>query len=286
MGHGAQQITSMNSEANPKEIPDNRVAPLERSSAMRDDVWSPLRKLTSARIALGRAGGSMPTRHRLDFQLAHASARDAVWSHFDPEFLAADLRKFGQEVITLESAAADRTEFLQRPDLGRRLSPESRDRLQRHSEQSTGVDLAVVVTDGLSALAVTTQSAPVLAELLKLLRHDAWSIAPLIVARHGRVALQDEIGEICRARISLILIGERPGLGSADSMGLYFTYSPKIGNTDADRNCISNVRQGGLPPVEAARKVSYLLNVCRKRAVSGVQLKDDFAARTGISGAA
>jgi ethanolamine ammonia-lyase small subunit len=276
----------MNSEANPKETPDHRVAPLERSSTMRDDVWSPLRKLTSARIALGRAGGSMPTRHRLDFQLAHASARDAVWSHFDPESLSADLRKFGQEVMTIESAAADRTEFLQRPDLGRRLATKSRDRLQRHAEQSAGVDLAIIVTDGLSALAVMAQSPPFLAELLELLRHDSWLIAPLIVARHGRVALQDEIGEICRAKISLILIGERPGLGSADSMGLYFTYAPKIGNTDADRNCISNVRLGGLPPVEAARKVSYLLNVCRKRAISGVQLKDDFAARIAISGAA
>jgi ethanolamine ammonia-lyase small subunit len=276
----------MNTQSNSEKIPDSRVTPLERSSAMQDDVWSPLRKLTSARIALGRAGGSMPTRHRLDFQLAHASARDAVWSHFDPASLAADLRKTGEEVITVESAAADRAEFLQRPDLGRRLATQSLVRLQRHSEQSTGVDLAIIVTDGLSALAVMAQSAPFLAELLELLRHDAWSIAPLIVARHGRVALQDEIGEICRAKISLILIGERPGLGSADSMGLYFTYSPKIGNTDADRNCISNVRQGGLPPIEAARKVSYLLNVCRKRAVSGVQLKDDFAARIAISGAA
>jgi ethanolamine ammonia-lyase small subunit len=276
----------VNTESNSKEIPDTPVTPLDRPSAMRDDVWSPLRKLTSARIALGRAGGSMPTRHRLDFQLAHASARDAVWSHFDPETLAADLRKTGEEVMTVESAAKDRAEFLQRPDLGRRLAPESRVRLQRHAEQSAGVDLAIIVTDGLSALAVTAQSAPFLVKFLELLRQDSWSISPLIVARHGRVALQDEIGEICRAKISLILIGERPGLGSADSMGLYFTYSPKIGNTDAGRNCISNVRQGGLPPGEAARKVSYLLHVCRKRAVSGVQLKDDFAARRGISGAA
>jgi ethanolamine ammonia-lyase small subunit len=266
----------MNTKANSNEIPDSRVTPLERSSTMQDDVWSPLRKLTSARIALGRAGGSLPTRHRLDFQLAHASARDAVWSHFDPESLAAEIRTMGQEVITVESAAADRTEFLQRPDLGRRLATESRARLLQHFAQSAGVDLAIVVSDGLSALAVTVQGAPFLAELLELLRHDSWSIAPLIVARHGRVALQDEIGEICRAKISLMLIGERPGLGSADSMGLYFTYSPKIGNTDANRNCISNVRQGGLAPVEAARKVSYLLHVCRKRAVSGVQLKDDF----------
>jgi ethanolamine ammonia-lyase small subunit len=274
----------MITKSNSKEIPDKPAAPLERPRDTRDDVWSPLRQLTSARIALGRAGGSMPTRHRLDFQLAHASARDAVWSHFDPESLAADIRKTtGEEVMTVESAATDRTEFLQRPDLGRRLAPESRVRLQGYFEQSTGVDLAIIVTDGLSALAVMAQSAPFLAELLELLRHDSWPIAPLIVARNGRVALQDEIGEICRARISLILIGERPGLGSADSMGLYFTHSPKIGNTDADRNCISNVRPGGLPPIEAARKVRYLLDVCKKRAISGVQLKDDFGVATGVA---
>src|SRR5580700_5020753 len=215
----------MNSEANSKETPGRRGAPLERWSGhvMRDDVWAPLRKLTSARIALGRAGGSMRTRHQLDFQLAHACARDAVWSPFDPDSLAADMRKIGQEVIVVESAARDRAEFLRRPDLGRRLSTESQV-LLKHLEKSAGVDLAIVVTDGLSALAVTTQSPPFLAELLDLLQHDSWSIAPLIVARHGRVALQDEIGEICRAKISLILIGERPGLGSPDSMGLYFIY--------------------------------------------------------------
>lgn len=268
----------MDSKANSEEIPGSRVAPMERRSDIRDDVWSPLRRFTSARIALGRAGGSLPTRHRLAFQLAHARARDAVWSHFDPEALAADIRKIGQEVITVESAATDRTEYLQRPDLGRRLATESRVRLRQRLGQSAGVDLAIIVTDGLSALAVTAQSPPFLAELFGLLRHNSWSLAPLIVARYGRVALQDEIGEVCRAKISLILIGERPGLGSADSMGLYFTYEPRIGNTDANRNCISNIRQGGLPPVEAARKVIYLLNMCKKRAISGVQLKDDFAA--------
>jgi ethanolamine ammonia-lyase small subunit len=219
----------------------------------------------------------MPTRHHLDFQLAHASARDAVWSLFDPDVLAAELEKLGQPVITVESAARDRTEFLQRPDFGRRLAPESRTRLLEHIGEGVEVDLAITITDGLSALAVTTQSPPFLAELLDLLSCDSWSFAPLIVARHGRVALEDEIGQICRAKISLILIGERPGLGSPDSMGAYFIYSPRIGKTDADRNCVSNIRQGGLPPVEAARKVSYLLGVCRKTTISGVLLKDDFS---------
>jgi ethanolamine ammonia-lyase small subunit len=269
----------MNSEANSKETPGRRGAPLERWSGhvMRDDVWAPLRKLTSARIALGRAGGSMRTRHQLDFQLAHACARDAVWSPFDPDSLAADMRKIGQEVIVVESAARDRAEFLRRPDLGRRLSTESQV-LLKHLEKSAGVDLAIVVTDGLSALAVTTQSPPFLAELLDLLQHDSWSLAPLIIARYGRVALQDQIGEICCAKISLILIGERPGLGSADSMGAYFIHSPKIGKTDADRNCVSNIRNGGLPPAGAARKVHHLLRACRKMAISGVQLKDDSGA--------
>ena len=171
----------MNSEANFKETSDSREAPLGRLSrgGMREDVWAPLRKLTSARIALGRAGGSMPTRHQLDFQLAHACARDAVWSRFDPDALAADLRKLGPEVITVESAARDRAEFLQRPDLGRRLATESRVRLLQQFGQSAGVDLAIIVTDGLSALAVTTQSPPFLAELLHLLQHDSWSIASI-----------------------------------------------------------------------------------------------------------
>jgi ethanolamine ammonia-lyase small subunit len=273
----------MNSDAYFKETPDGREPPLERWSGLRvrEDIWAPLRKFTSARIALGRAGSSVPTRHQLDFQLAHACARDAVWSHFDPEALAAGMRKLGQDVVTVESAASDRAEFLQRPDLGRRLAPESRAWLLQRIGQSVDVDLAIIVTDGLSALAVTTQTSPFLAELLDLLQREAWSLAPLIVARHGRVALQDEIGEICRAKISLILIGERPGLGSADSMGIYFIHSPEIGKTDADRNCVSNIRQGGLPPAEAARKVWHLLNACRRTATSGVQLKDDFSAAIG-----
>jgi len=277
----------MNSEANLEKTPDSRVALVARWSdtGIRDDVWAPLRKFTSARIALGRAGGSMPTRHRLAFQLAHARARDAVWSHFDAEALAADIRKMGEEVITVESAATDRAEFLQRPDLGRRLATESRIRLLHVIGQSSGLDLAIIVTDGLSALAVTTQALPFLAELLDLLQGDSWSLAPLIVASNGRVALQDEIGEICRAKISLILIGERPGLGSADSMGAYFIYSPKTGKTDADRNCVSNIRQGGLPPIEAARKVRYLLHACRKMSISGVQLKDDSGSPISALGA-
>jgi ethanolamine ammonia-lyase small subunit len=277
----------MNSDADSGQK-DSRGLPLERwtSPGMPNDVWAPLRKLTSARIALGRAGGSMPTRHQLDFQLAHACARDAVWSHFDSDALAAELGKGGQPVIIVESAARDRAEFLQRPDLGRRLAPESRARLLQCPGAGTDVDLVIVVTDGLSALAVTTQSPPFLAELLDLLQHDSWSFAPVIVARHGRVALQDEIGQICRATISLILIGERPGLGSPDSMGVYFTYSPKPGNTDAERNCVSNIRQGGLPPVDAAHKVSHLLHACRKSATSGILLKDDSAAVITSLGAA
>jgi ethanolamine ammonia-lyase small subunit len=267
----------MNSKTDSDEKLERTEAPLQRwtGPGVREDVWSPLRRFTSARIALGRAGGSMPTRHQLAFQLAHASARDAVWSHFDPDALAAELGKLGHPVLTVESAARDRAEYLQRPDLGRRLAPESRASLVQHLGEGVGVDLAIIVTDGLSALAVTTQSPPFLAELFTLLSHDSWSIAPVIVARHGRVALEDEIGEICRAKISLILIGERPGLGSPDSMGIYFIYSPKPEKTDADRNCVSNIRQGGLPPVEAARKVSHLLSVCRNTTTSGVLLKDD-----------
>ncbi|MDR3401721.1 MAG: ethanolamine ammonia-lyase subunit EutC [Chthoniobacter sp.] len=239
------------------------------------DPWHELRDITAARIALGRTGGSVPTRALLDFRLAHARARDAVLSHFDADALAAHLQAFGHPVLLAESAARDRAEFLQRPDLGRRLGHDSRARLVEAAAGSARCDLVIIISDGLSTLAATTQSEPLLAALLPLLDGSQWSLAPLIVARHARVGLQDEIGEIFRAKISLMLLGERPGLGSADSLGAYFTHAPALGMTDADRNCISNIRPGGLSSAEAAHKLHYLLTQSRTLGLSGVALKDD-----------
>jgi len=239
------------------------------------DPWVDLRKLTTARIALGRAGGSLRTRSRLDFRLAHSKARDAVWSPFEPEMLASELRVYWNDVVVLESAVTDRAEYLRRPDLGRRLAPGDREKLLSLLAGEKAYDLVIIVSDGLSTLAATTQTAPLISALLPLLTTDGWTIAPLVVVRNGRVAIQDEIGEICRARISLMLIGERPGLGSTDSMGAYFTHSPGKAKTDADRNCVSNIRQEGINPSDAARKLCHLLNASRKLGISGVNLKDD-----------
>jgi len=236
------------------------------------DPWSHLRRHTGARIALGRAGGSLPTPARLDFQLAHAHARDAVLSPFDPEAFAERLRVLSPLVLPVLSAARDRAEYLRRPDLGRRLAPESRTLLESHA---TPCDLVIIVSDGLSAHAVATQCEPLLAALLPLIRASRWTLAPLIVARHARVALQDEIGALLKATVSLILLGERPGLGSADSLGAYFIHTPFIARTDADRNCISNIREAGLPISAAAAKLHYLLGKSYGLRLSGVQLKDD-----------
>jgi ethanolamine ammonia-lyase small subunit len=242
---------------------------------MPTDAWQQLRTLTSARIALGRSGGSLPTQARLEFQLAHARARDAVAAPFDAAALAERLRPLGEPVLILRSAARDRAEFLRRPDLGRRLSPESAALLSESASPHPPVDLVVILSDGLSSHAAATWGAPLLAALLPLVRASRWSLAPLIVAHHGRVALQDEIGVLLKASLSLMLLGERPGLGSADSLGAYFTYLPRIGRTDTDRNCVSNIREGGLSASHAAAKVHSLIAKSLRLRLSGVALKDD-----------
>jgi len=240
------------------------------------DPWNQLRRLTHARIALGRSGGSLPTRERLDFQLAHARARDAVLAPFDPHALAARLHALSQQpVLVLHSAASDRAEFLRRPDLGRRLAPESRVLVASHAGEA--FDLAIILSDGLSTHAAVTQCEPLLSAFLPLARASGWMLAPLMVARHARVALQDEIGALLKTRVSLILLGERPGLGSADSLGAYFTHGPGPGRVDADRNCVSNIRNGGLSIAEAAQKLHHLIENSLRLGLSGVNLKDDGA---------
>jgi ethanolamine ammonia-lyase small subunit len=240
------------------------------------DPWASLRSATSARIALGRAGGSLPTRQWLDFKAAHAAAREAVHFPFDAEQLATEVAALGVEIVIVDSAAADRRTFLERPDLGRQLSEPSRYTLQQ-MQANAEIDLAIVVSDGLSAIAVQRQTRPLLELLLPKLRADGWRLAPLIIARFGRVALEDEIGQLLGAEMALMLIGERPGLGSPDSLGAYLVYTPRAGNTDANRNCVSNIRPEGLPHAAAADTIYYLLSEARRRRLSGVQLKDQRA---------
>src|SRR4051794_7118657 len=189
------------------------------------DRWEALRSATSARIALGRAGGSLPTQAWLDFKSAHAAARDAVNCAFDAEQFAVEIGTLGARVVVVDSAAPDRRTFLLRPDLGRRLDERSRYALQE-LPAGTDHDLAIVVSDGLSALAVHRQSRLLLEELLPKLKRDGWQVAPIVVVRFGRVAIEDEIGQLMGAQLALILIGERPGLGSPDGLGAYLVYAP------------------------------------------------------------
>lgn len=243
--------------------------------------WLELRRLTPARIALGRTGTSMPTKAQLDFQYAHAQARDAVHLPFDHAGLSAQLAERGRESLLLRSAATDRNSYLQRPDLGRKLSDESAQTLRDYaSAHPGGVDLVIVVADGLSALAVHRHTVPFLTRLEEQASADGWSMSPVILVEQGRVAVADEIGELLGAKMVVILIGERPGLSSPDSLGLYFTYNPKIGLTDAYRNCISNVRLEGLSYGMAAHRLLYLMREACRRQLSGVNLKDEAQVQT------
>jgi ethanolamine ammonia-lyase small subunit len=238
-----------------------------------EDPWSHLAQLTPARIALGHAGCGLPTREVLRFALAHARARDAVHTRFDVERIEAAIRGVGFETLTVVSAAASREIYLRRPDLGRRLSAASRTMLEA---RSTGdVDLAFVVADGLSSAAVHVQAVPLIAALAPLIAQAGWRAAPVVLAREARVALGDEIGALLKARAVVLLVGERPGLSSPDSLGIYLTFAPKIGRTDAERNCLSNIREEGLAPQTAAVKLIWLLREAFRRQLTGIALKDD-----------
>ncbi|MBK3507778.1 ethanolamine ammonia-lyase subunit EutC [Pseudomonas sp. LF135] len=246
-----------------------------------DNPWLELRRLTPARIALGRTGTSIPTSAQLDFQFAHAQARDAVHLPFDHEGLSSQMAERGRESLLLHSAAVDRHMYLQRPDLGRRLSDESAQSLRDYAAANPGgVDLAVVVADGLSALAVHKHTLPFLTRMEEQTHAEGWSLSPVILVEQGRVAVADEIGQLLGAKMVVILIGERPGLSSPDSLGLYFTYNPKVGLTDAYRNCISNVRLEGLSYGMAAHRLLYLMKEACRRQLSGVNLKDEAQVQT------
>jgi len=269
-------------------------------SLQHDDPWRALRRFTNARIALGRTGDSLPTRPLLAFNLSHAQARDAVHQTLDTSALAADLSQAGHRTIQVCSAAPDREHYLRRPDMGRRLSDASvqalRD-LHRHDDGARspaaknsrnyidtpntadsgdahdGPDIVFVIGDGLSAYAGARHAVPFLQAICA--RLNDWKIGPVVIATQARVALADGVGEILGAKIVVMLIGERPGLSSPDSLGIYLTYAPHIGVSDADRNCISNVRPEGLSYDVAAFKLAYLLNEARRLGLTGVSLKDD-----------
>jgi len=229
-----------------------------------------LRDFTPARVELGRAGASVPTRALLEFQLAHAKARDAVHLPLAVLSLVEELRQSGISPIALESAARDRSEYLKRPDLGRRLSEASRERLASLRGE---YDAAFVIADGLSALAVHRHAFPLLRLLLDHLQD--WRIATIAIVEQGRVAIGDEIGERLGARMAVVLIGERPGLSSPDSLGAYLTWQPRPGRTDAERNCVSNIRAEGLSYAAAAHKLLFLMNQARRLKLSGIHLKED-----------
>ena len=227
--------------------------------------WRDLRRFTPARVALGRVGNGLPTAAHLEFQAAHAAARDAVHAELNVEQLAADLAAAGLSSTTVHSACPDRRTYLLRPDLGRRLAEGEAARLPR----TPGI--AFVVADGLSATAVQRHAAPLLALVMPALG----ATGPVVIARQGRVALGDEIGAALGAEAVAVLIGERPGLSTPDSLGLYLTWQPRPGRTDAERNCISNIRPEGLPIPEAAAKLLWLIAAMRRLGLTGVALKDE-----------
>ncbi len=240
------------------------------------DPWSELRRHTAARIALGRAGASLPTHEWLKFGVAHAMARDAVHLPLDSATLAAALAAHGFDTVTAESAAPDRATYLRRPDLGRRLSPRSAALLGGLARGSSDhCDLAVVVGDGLSARAVHAQALPLLLELRPRLEATGIALGAMVLVHQCRVALGDEAGALLRARAVLVLIGERPGLSSPDSLGAYLTWAPAPGRSDAQRNCVSNIRPEGLLHAEGARKLAWLLREARRIGATGVVLKDE-----------
>lgn len=254
---------------------------MEKPPVDPQNPWLELRRLTPARIALGRTGTSLPTRAQLDFQYAHAQARDAVHLPFDHAGLSAQLTERQRESLVLHSAAVDRNSYLQRPDLGRKLSDQSAQALREYAQAHPGgVDLVMVVADGLSALAVHRHTLPFLTRLEEQMSADEWSLAPVVLVEQGRVAIGDEIGQLLGAKMVVMLIGERPGLSSPDSLGLYFTYNPKVGLTDAYRNCISNVRLEGLSYGMAAHRLLYLMREACRRQLSGVNLKDEAQVQT------
>jgi ethanolamine ammonia-lyase small subunit len=237
-----------------------------------------LRELTPARVALGRAGSSMPTAAMLDFTLAHARARDAVHAGFDVAAITSGLSDLGLEALPVHSCAENRQDYLRRPDLGRRLDPESQHRLA--SRSGGACRLAMVIGDGLSPTAVNAHAIAVVRSLIARLAAETIEIGHAVVATGARVALGDEIGAILGAQMIVMLIGERPGLSAPDSLGAYLTFAPSPGVTDAERNCVSNIHGAGLGYEEAAFRIAWLIRESLARGITGVALKDESGGQT------
>ncbi|MES2279486.1 MAG: ethanolamine ammonia-lyase subunit EutC [Bacteroidota bacterium] len=246
---------------------------VRQSISVEGDPWSPLKQFTQARIALGRTGCSVPTKQTLDLNMAHAHARDAVYAELAMEMLEQQLQIFKLVILHLKSMAGHRAQYLQRPDLGRRLHPTSAEQLPIFGQYPA--DVAIIIADGLSASGMNAHSLPLLQELIPLLQNSGLTIAPICLVDQGRVAIADDIGSGLKVKLSIILIGERPGLSSADSIGAYLTFNPQPGLTDDARNCISNIRPGGLSFKMAAGKINHLVQEAFRRQLSGVGLKDD-----------
>jgi ethanolamine ammonia-lyase small subunit len=249
------------------------------SGIVRRDPWQALRQHTPARIALGRCGVSLPTDEVLRFGLAHAQARDAVQLPLDAQALAGRFEAQGFETLRVESAAIDRATYLLRPDLGRRLGERSIAALQ--AAAAGPCDLLLVVGDGLSSLAASRHALP-LAQRICEQAPAGWRLGPVVIATQARVALADDIGEALQATLVAMLIGERPGLSSPDSLGVYLTWQPRRGRTDAQRNCISNIRPEGLDYEAAARKLWWLCCEAQRMGCTGIRLKDHSEARSAL----
>ncbi len=240
------------------------------------DSWVTLRRFTEARIALGRAGHAVPTQAQLAFQLAHAQARDAVQVPWDPESFAKQVQALGSEALVLETRVGSREEYLRRPDLGRALSAASRSRLKELSAK--GTDVALILTNGLSSTAIERHGLPLLQAIRHAYGSRSYRLGPVVLVANGRVALADDIGSLLGTRVAVIIVGERPGLSAADSLGIYLTFAPRPGNTDAQRNCLSNIRPpAGLGYADAAAKLLYLTGEALRCGHSGVALKEETA---------
>jgi ethanolamine ammonia-lyase small subunit len=240
----------------------------------RRDPWDDLRSLTPARIALGRAGGSLPTAELLDFSAAHAAARDAVQAALDLDRLEAELSGLGLPVLRIATQAPDRATYLRRPDLGRRLEAASADRLAAGGP-ADGCDVALILGDGLSATAAQAHGPSLVRGLVAALRGRGLRLGPLVLVTQARVAVEDLIGAALRARAAVILLGERPGLDAPDSLGAYLVLGPRPGRTNADRNCVSNIRPEGTPVAAAVDLVGWLVGEALRRGLGGVALKDE-----------
>ncbi len=238
------------------------------------DPWADFRRFTQARIGQGRVGSATPTSAQLDFQFAHAMARDAVHQIWQVDEFAKAITLKGWQSLELATLVGHREQYLLRPDLGRCLNQPSRQLLQ--SLVNPSIDVALIVSNGLSSTAVDQHGLGLLDAIMTAYAGCQLKLGPICLLPNARVAVADEIGVLLNARVSVIIVGERPGLSASDSLGIYLTYAPCIGNTDADRNCLSNIRPpSGLSYDEAASKLAYLTLQALQRGVSGVTLKDD-----------